>query len=368
VTLPQPGQGSSSPLQHYRVLTGAGQFIPDPEQEFAVKALDDLWQQLTHPAQQSFWDRIRRHPAMPIPGLYLWGGVGRGKTWLMDLFYELLPFEDKQRIHFHRFMERIHQQLNSLGDTRDPLPLLADEWARQCRVLCLDEFFVSDIADAMLLAGLLEALFARGVTLVTTSNTAPDNLYRDGLQRSKFVPAIDMIIANTRVLELAGNVDFRLRILEQSEIYLHPLSSEAEAALNSSFEQMAGGCMLENTLEINGRPFIPLRRGDGVIWFDFEELCIKPRGGSDYIEIARRFNTVLISNIPQLTEEDSDATRRFVTMIDEFYDRNVKILLSAACPLNMLYSGRRLEFEFQRTESRLTEMQSHDYLAQPHLP
>jgi cell division protein ZapE len=350
------------------VLTGNGAFLPDEYQLGAVEALEDLWRRLCQVQQVSIWDRMLGRGPAPVTGLYLWGSVGRGKTWLMDLFFDHLPFEEKQRIHFHRFMERVHQRLHALGNMRDPLPVVAEEWAKKCRVLCFDEFFVSDIADAMLLGGLLDALFERGVTLVTTSNVAPDNLYRDGLQRSKFVPAIDLITTHTNVFQLAGDTDFRLRILEQSPIYLHPLGEAAHQAINFSFEQMAAGCTLESNLEINGRPFSALKRGDGMIWFDFNELCVKPRGSSDYIEIARRFNTVMISDIPQLSEEDSDTSRRFVTMIDEFYDRNVKVLISAACPLKQLYTGRRLEFEFRRTESRLTEMQSHDYLARPHLP
>ncbi len=286
----------------------------------------------------------------------------------MDLFYEHLPVQRKLRIHFHRFMQRVHGDLKLQGRVSDPLPRIAAQWARGCSVLCLDEFFVSDIADAMLLGGLFENLYTNGVTLVTTSNIPPDELYRDGLQRAKFLPAIDLLKRHNRVIELPGKTDYRLRILEKSEIFHYPLDDMAERVMTESFNRMAAECELNHDLEINGRNFHARRRGDGIIWFEFEELCGKPRGSIDYIEIARAFNTVVLSDMPQLGEEDSNAARRFITMVDEFYDRNVKLLISAAAPIGDLYLGRVLEFEFERTASRLTEMQSLDYLGRPHLP
>lgn len=357
-----------SPLKLYQELVSDDEFIPDDDQLRAVKALDGLWHDLRQRHNHRILDRLRRRRHHPIRGLYLWGSVGRGKTWLMDLFYEHLPEPRKQRVHFHRFMQRIHQGLREFGQDQDPLPRVADKWARECRVLCLDEFFVSDIADAMLLGGLLEALFEKGVTLISTSNIEPDGLYRDGLQRAKFLPAIELIKKNMQVLELAGSRDFRLRILEQSEIFHSPLGATAKRIMSESFDRMAADCKMNQDLEINGRNFHANRRGDGIIWFEFEELCSKPRGSIDYIEIARAFNTVFISNLPQLDDKRPNETRRFITMVDEFYDRNVKLLISAAVPLTELYTGTRLAFEFERTASRLTEMQSHDYLAKPHLP
>lgn len=356
-----------SPLNHYRNLTGKGGFFPDPDQETVIKALDVLWHALQRQRHPTILDKIRRNRPETVPGLYIWGTVGRGKTWLMDLFYEHLPVERKQRIHFHRFMQRIHGSIRDQGQIRDPLPRIAADWSQKCSVLCLDEFFVTDIADAMLLGGLLEALFLNGVTLVTTSNTAPDGLYQDGLQRAKFLPAIELIKQHTRVIELSGKTDFRLRILEQSEIFHHPLDESADRVMTESFNRMAAECELNHDLDINGRNFHARRRGDGVIWFEFNELCEKPRGTGDFIEIARAFNTVVISNMPQLGEDDANAARRFVNMVDEFYDRNVKLLISADAPIKELYRGRQLEFEFQRTISRLIEMQSLDYLARPHL-
>ena len=356
-----------SPLNQYRELAGNGGFVTDPGQLSVIRALDGLWHTLQQQRHPGRLDRIRRKQPKYIPGLYIWGSVGRGKTWLMDLFFENLPVERKQRIHFHRFMQRVHHSLREQGHVRDPLPRIASDWARNCSVLCLDEFFVSDIADAMLLGGLLENLFKNGVTMVTTSNITPDRLYQDGLQRAKFLPAIELIKQKTQVIELTGNTDYRLRILEQAEIFHYPLDEAADRVMTESFDRMAAECELNHDLDINGRNFHARRRGDGVIWFEFGELCEKPRGSIDFIEIARAFNTVVISNMPRLTEEDSNAARRFVIMVDEFYDRNVKLLISADAPIKQLYSGRMLEFEFQRTVSRLTEMQSHDYLARPHI-
>ncbi len=357
-----------SPLSHYQQLIDSGTFSPDPDQRSAVTALENLWQELLQQPEPRMLGRLRRRSLPPVRGLYLWGSVGRGKTWLMDLFFDSLPGERKQRVHFHRFMQRVHRELRELGRARDPLPSIAARWAEDCRVLCLDEFFVADIADAMLLAGLLRNLFANGVTVITTSNTQPDDLYRDGLQRARFLPAIELIKEHMQVLELKGNTDFRLRILERSEIFHCPLDAAADRAMTAAFDRMTPECELRHDLDINGRNFHARRRGDGIIWFDFEELCEKPRGSIDFIEIARAFNTVVVSNVPQLGEAESSAARRFITLVDEFYDRNVKLLMSAEVPVGDLYTGSRLAFEFERTTSRLTEMQSHDYLARPHLP
>jgi len=357
-----------SPLSQYRQLVEAGDFVRDDDQLPAVEALDAVWRQLQQRTSAPLLDRLRGRRPPPVRGLYLWGSVGRGKTWLMDLFFEHLPVERRLRIHFHRFMQRIHNSLKEKSRVQDPLARIAADWASHCRVLCLDEFYVADIADAMLLGGLLDKLFGHGVTLVTTSNVAPDRLYRDGLQRAKFLPTIELIHEHTRVLELAGGVDHRLRILEQSEIMHYPLDPEAETAMVRNFERMAGECEMNHRLEINGRAFHAKRRGDGIIWFEFSELCEQARGSIDYIEIARAFNTVFVSRVRRLGEQDADAARRFITMVDEFYDRNVKLLLTAEAPVNDLYDGTRLAFEFERTASRLTEMQSHDYLARPHLP
>ena len=356
------------PLAIYEHLVTDGGYEADPAQRKAIEELDRVWIELsTHPVS-GWWAKIRGKKRKPVTGLYLWGGVGRGKTWLMDLFFDSLPEKEKLRIHFHRFMARVHTALGQKQSTRDPLTEIAREWAAQYRVLCFDEFFVSDIADAMLLGGLLQALFAEGVTLIATSNVAPDNLYRDGLQRAKFLPAIESLKSHCLSLHVDGGSDFRLRLLLRSEIFLQPLDQHAETGLDKAFTDMSAGCSLDTHLEINGRVLDARQRGDGIIWFDFNALCEQPTSVADYIEIARAFNTVLLSGVPLMNENNADATRRFINLIDEFYDRNVKMLISAATSIEELYDGKRLAFEFERTASRLTEMQSNEYLATPHLP
>ena len=356
------------PLAIYQSLIANGGYKADPAQLQAVTQLDRIWSELSAHPVSGWWAKIRGQKPKPVTGLYMWGGVGRGKTWLMDLFFDSLPGHNKQRMHFHRFMARIHAELKTMPGAQDPLPAIARKWAALYRVLCFDEFFVSDIADAMLIGGLLQALFTEGVTLIATSNVPPDELYRDGLQRAKFLPAIESLKQNSQTLHVDGERDFRLRILKRSATYLHPLDSHAESSLKTAYDRMAHECTLTPSLEINSRTLKAKHRSDGIIWFTFNELCQQPRSTADYIEIAKSFNTVLLSEVPPLSESNADATRRFINLIDEFYDRNVKTLISAATPIEQLYTGSRLQFEFQRTSSRLTEMQSNDYLAKPHLP
>ena len=275
------------PLDSYLELTGSGRFTADSEQRKAVEAFDRLWHALCAQQPDStgfgrFWQRLTGRSKRRIPGIYLWGDVGRGKTWLMDLFFESLPIQQKRRIHFHRFMQRIHDELRGLQHVSDPLPQVARQWSEGIRILCLDEFIVSDIADAMLLSGLLEALFERGVTLVTTSNSPPNDLYRDGLQRAKFLPAIDRLKRYCKVVEVAGVIDYRLRILEQSETYHFPLDKEATAILEANYEHIACGSDLDRQMLVNERLLTARRRSDGVAWFDFLTLCDGPRGSADY--------------------------------------------------------------------------------------
>lgn len=357
-----------NPQAIYDDLIANGDYKTDPVQRTVVQQLDRIWFELNSASKPGFIARLTGKKPRPVKGLYLWGGVGRGKTWLMDLFYQCLPDHGKKRIHFHHFMDKVHKGLAARPNASDPLPDIAREWAEQYRVLCFDEFFVSDIADTMLLSGLLQALFELGVTLVATSNVAPDNLYRDGLQRAKFLPAIEALKKHTLSIHVEGERDFRLRHLQRSEIYLQPLNENARTSLQSAYKRLAGNRQDSDSLRVNGRTIKARHRGDGVIWFGFDALCEQARSTEDYIKIAHEFNTVILSNVPALDETNADAARRFINLIDEFYDRNVKMLISAAKPIDDLYSGKRLVFEFQRTASRLTEMQSNDYLAQPHLP
>ncbi|MFC4529024.1 AFG1 family ATPase [Dyella halodurans] len=304
-----------------------------------------------------------------VPGLYLWGSVGRGKTFLMDLFVASLPHGMALRRHYHRFMGEVHDQLRALGERQDPLLEVAANIAGRCRVLCLDEFLVNDIGDAMILATLLESLFARGVCLVTTSNTAPANLYKDGLQRARFLPAIALIEQHCRVVQMISSHDWRLRALSQAPVYHTPPGQEAERALARIFASQADGEVQEGgEIILNDRP-IPLRkRARNILWFEFAALCEGPRAVADYIELAKAGPEIIISNVPQFTIYTDDAARRFVSLVDEFYDRHVKLILSAAAPITELYDGERLRAEFGRTESRLIEMQSEEYLASEHLP
>jgi cell division protein ZapE len=364
-------------MQRYqRDLEKAG-FSADSAQAEAVAALDALHAVLLarEEAQRSrsSWQRLKDHfsasPREPVQGLYLWGGVGRGKTYLVDTFYDCLPFENKLRTHFHRFMQRVHGELTRLEGEPDPLLLVADRLAEEACIICFDEFFVSDITDAMILGGLMQALFERGVSLVATSNIIPDDLYKDGLQRQRFLPVIDLLKRHTRVMNVDGGVDYRLRVLERAELYHSPLDAEANRSLLRSFESLAPelGQQWEK-LEINGRYLSSRWLADDVVWFEFEELCDGPRSQNDYIELARIYHTVLLGNVPQMGVATDDLARRFINLVDEFYDRNVKLVMSAAVPLLDLYSGGKLDFEFQRTISRLQEMQSHDYLAREHRP
>lgn len=308
-------------------------------------------------------------PPEAVPGLYLWGTVGRGKTFLMDLFAASLPHGVVLRRHFHRFMGEVHEHLRTLGERQSPLAEVAAGLAARCRVLCLDEFLVNDIGDAMILSGLLDALFARGVTLVTTSNTAPANLYKGGLQRARFLPAIALIERHCHVVEMASAHDWRLRALTQASVYLTPPGAEAHRALERIFAGQARGHVQEHgSLHVNGRAIPFVKRADDIVWFEFAALCEGPRAVADYIALAKAGPTVIVANVPQFTVYSEDAAKRFVQLVDEFYDRHVKLVLSAAAPITELYDGERLRAEFGRTESRLIEMQSEEYLALDHRP
>jgi cell division protein ZapE len=358
-----------TPLARYHAEIERLGWSRDPDQEAVARRLDELHRRLlvAPPRRRALFRRAR--PVTPERGLYLWGDTGRGKTWLVDLFYKCLPFPGKLRRHFHRFMADVHEELKDLRAHADPLAQVADRLTGRARVICFDEFFVSDIADAMILGTLFERLFARGVTLVATSNVPPGELYRDGLQRARFLPAIALLEAHTEVLQVGGETDYRFRLLERAEIYHAPLDEAAEAGLAAYFDAAAPeDTRNRGPLRVLGRD-IPVRcRADGVAWFDFGAICGGPRSQADYIEIARSFHTVLVAGVPQFTPATENEARRFIALVDEFYDRSVKLILSAAVPLESLYRGSRLAFEFRRTASRLEEMQSRSYLAAPHLP
>lgn len=380
---------SRTPLARYRADLERDGFQYDAAQERAVEHLQRLYNDLlntprralaTQMADRGLKSRVAglfgRKPspaAAPVEpevmGLYFWGGVGRGKTYLVDTFYESLPFPDKMRTHFHRFMQRVHNELSHYKGEKNPLTLIAGKFASEARVICFDEFFVKDITDAMILANLLEALFAKGVVLVATSNIVPSELYKDGLQRARFLPAIELLERHCEVVNVDSGIDYRLRALERAEIFHSPLDAEAATELDRSFREIAGAeGERDAPIEINRRVLTSRRVHEDVVWFDFAMLCDGPRSQNDYIELAREFHTVLVSDVPQMGRASDDQARRFINMVDEFYDRGVKLLMSAETPVEALYTEGTLSFEFERTLSRLLEMQSHDYLALPHKP
>lgn len=364
-----------TPWQRYQADLQREGFSHDPAQEEAVRLLQDLYERLVvrynsrESGLGSLVKRLRKQRPEPETGLYLWGGVGRGKTYLVDTFFDCLPFQRKLRTHFHRFMQRVHGELAALEGEKNPLEIVADRLAEEAIVVCFDEFFVTDIGDAMILGGLMEALFARGVTLVATSNIVPGNLYENGLQRQRFLPAIALVEKHTRVVNVDAGIDYRLRTLQQAELYHCPLDAAADLSLRTSFEALAvePGKHWER-IQINDRYLTCRCLADDVAWFDFAELCDGPRSQNDYIELARIFHAVLLSGVPRFNPDLNDQARRFINLVDEFYDRNVKLVMTAESPLLELYGGGSLEFEFQRTQSRLQEMQSHEYLGREHRP
>ncbi len=367
-----------TPLARYQRDLQQPDFQPDEAQRLAVERLQLLFDAIVaeqgKPNQSGFLARVKativKEPSIDvIKGVYFWGGVGRGKTYLMDVFYDCLPFENKMRSHFHRFMQHVHYELIDLEGQKNPLDIVAGRIASEARVICFDEFFVSDITDAMILGGLFEKLFDLGVTLVATSNIIPDDLYQNGLQRQRFLPAIAELKKHCDVLNVDGGNDYRLRALEQAELYHYPLDDTADDSLKKSLLSLVPDELQEDVdVEVNNRMMHCRYEGDDIVWFDFKELCDGPRSQNDYIELARIYHAVIVSDIPLLNDTKNDQARRFINMIDEFYDRNVKLVISAEGAIEDLYSGQQLSFEFERTRSRLLEMQSHDYLAAGHKP
>ncbi|WP_203461619.1 cell division protein ZapE [Enterobacter cloacae] len=370
-----------SPASRYQLALDEGSHQPDDVQREAVNRLDTIYQELTaKPAEAGqsgglkaalgrLLGKKEQQANPPVRGLYMWGGVGRGKTWLMDLFYQSLPGERKQRLHFHRFMLRVHEELTALQGKSDPLEIVADRFKAETDVLCFDEFFVSDITDAMLLGGLMKALFARGITLIATSNIPPDELYRNGLQRARFLPAIDAIKQHCDIMNVDAGVDYRLRTLTQAHLWLSPLNAETTRQMDKLWLALAGA-KRENapTLEINYRPLPTLGVENQTLAVSFSTLCVDARSQHDYIALSRLFHTVMLLDVPVMTRLMESEARRFIALVDEFYERHVKLVVSAEVPLYEVYQGERLKFEFQRCLSRLQEMQSEEYLKLEHMP
>ncbi len=365
-----------TPTQRYKLDLANGVLMEDSAQAQAIEHFQRLYDELTARLPSSggavarFVSKFRTIEPVRVTGLYIYGGVGRGKTYLMDVFFDSLPFENKMRTHFYRFMQRVHSELSQLKMQKNPLELVARKIAAEARIICFDEFFVSDIGDAMILGGLLAELIEEGVTFVTTSNIEPDSLYANGLQRERFLPAIALLKQHTTVVQLDGGVDYRLRSLQQAKIYYSPLGPEADAELLRSFSRLAdhGEVASDTTVEVLGRKIPTRMRAEDIIWFDCEALCGGPRSAYDYIELAKLYQAILLSNVPLFDGSNDDLARRFVSLVDELYDRHVKLIVSAQVPLLALYQGTGLAFVFERTASRLLEMQSEEYLGREHRP
>jgi len=366
------------PLQQYQLDLENNVITADVAQRALVGHLQNLYERIKQiePKDAGLLERLRRRliateqVAEPIQGLYIWGGVGRGKTYLMDVFFESLPGESKMRTHFHRFMQRVHRDLAALQGQKNPLERVADRIAQESRVLCFDEFFVRDIGDAMILAGLLEALFRRQVILIATSNIEPSRLYEDGLQRQRFLPAIELIKAHTKIIEIQCGVDYRLRSLAQATLYHCPISEDTEARLMVCFNELTPDRSHVHQgaeIEILERRIGTQYCSKDVVWFAFEQICEGARSAFDYVELAKIYHAVILSAVPQMQENSSDSARRFISLVDELYDRRVKLVIAAEVPIAELYTGEKLRFEFERTQSRLIEMQSEEYLGDQHL-
>lgn len=373
---------NSTPISCYEADLKKPNFREDASQRIAVEHLQQLHDALIkrQPKKRGFFVKLFEREELPEPvkGLYFWGGVGRGKTYLVDTFYHCLPFvanAEKKRIHFHVFMQEVHNELKQLRDKKDPLKIVATKMIRptnadRLRVLCFDEFVVADVADAVILGKLMTYLMTMGVVLVATSNAEPKDLYKHGLQRDLFLPVIELLYQYTDVVNIDGGVDYRLAFLKKANIYFTPLNPESEEGLAYNFSQLAPEeGKLNHTIDVLGRQIQTKRWADGVAWFEFQELCETPRSQNDYIELARRFHSVLLENVPTFDQYKEDSARRLINLIDVFYEHNVKLIISAEQVATEIYVGRnpQVKFEFDRTVSRLSEMQSVEYLAKAHI-
>ncbi|HEX4333147.1 MAG TPA: cell division protein ZapE [Usitatibacter sp.] len=370
----------SGPLEWYWHFSQRHDFQADSEQLEVLEKLQRLFEELEDYRQYRAGKINRLVTTLgagrkPPRGMYIWGGVGRGKSLMMDAFFKVLPHKRKRRVHFHEFMREVHLRMRGLTGQEDPLDVIAAQVARELRVLAFDEFHVSDIADAMILARLLELMVERGVVLVLTSNYPPEGLYPNGLQRARFLPAIEILERELDVVELGGSTDHRRRLLDALSVYYTPLDEGADAHLAMFFEAMTKATFAQDgAIDVGGRPIAFRRRAKGVVWFDFAELCEKPRSQVDFLEIASGYHTVLLSNVPRMSAAQTDVVRRFTWLVDVFYDQRVKLVLSAEAPPEELLvatdaaspAEQTVLREFGRTASRLREMQSRDYFGRKH--
>lgn len=351
-----------TPLEYYQEQCRKGVIVEDPQQLAALQYLQRVYAELiTENKRRSRFTAIFQR-AKSVKGLYLWGGVGIGKTFLMDCFFHTLPFQNKMRMHFHQFMQQVHTALTKHQGEQDPLDTIAKELARDTIVLCFDEFFVSDITDAMILGRLFKALFAQGLCLVTTSNVAPDDLYKNGLQRRNFLPTIALLKEATEVVNIPSAVDYRLRHLKEAGVFYTPLGKEADEKMEKSFASLTEDKAISiEPVTILGRTIQIKKQAGDIIWFKFDEICHVPRSQNDYLTIAKQYRTVFISDVPVIQANEKDTISLFINMVDVFYDARVRLVISAAEPVDQLYSRGFMILEYTRTHSRLLEMQSTDY-------
>jgi len=356
-------------LGYYREALARRGFASDDSQYAAVQRLQRLYEQWAayKSKRSTALRRLVVKPSLPR-GAYLWGGVGRGKSFLMDSFYLTVPLVRKRRVHFHHFMRDVHREMENLKGREDPLDAVAWRIAKRYRLICFDEFHVNDIADAMILGRLLERTMDRGVVYCMTSNYHPDHLYRHGLKRDRFLPTIALLKDRLEVVHVESGVDYRKRVMEHVEIYHAPLGPDADRALAEAFAQIKDVEEEHHELDVEGRVIPYVRRAGGVVWFEFSTLCGGPRSQLDYLDLAQRFHTVVLSNVPRMGPANADEARRFTLLVDVFYEAKVKLVVSAAAPEDDLYTEGVLAHEFQRTASRLAEMRSKEYLAQSRRP
>ncbi|HVV68486.1 MAG TPA: cell division protein ZapE [Gammaproteobacteria bacterium] len=348
-----------TPLEYYQKKIAAGEILEDRQQLTAIEKFEAIYTALlTEP--QGFISQFRKKS--PPRGLYLWGSVGIGKTFLMDTFYYCLPFEDKLRIHFYAFMREVHHELRALQGTKNPLQMIAKNWARKTRIICFDELIITDIADALLLGGLLQALFQQGICLIVTANVSPDDLYKNGLQRELFLPAIAEIKARLDVVHLQIVDDYRANYRNQTKYYWYPLTTKTLENMEQCFVGFSHGIALDFApLLINNRSIRIKKQAGSVVWFDFMDICGIPRSHEDYLAITKKFDTILVSNLTKIGENDNDLARSFIRFIDVLYDAKTRLVIAAAQPIAEIYTSGQLLFEFARTCSRLTQMQSGEW-------
>ncbi|MDG1987555.1 MAG: cell division protein ZapE [Halieaceae bacterium] len=358
----------NDPLRSYHMAIENGLLDPDQSQRDCVIQLNNLFYRLLEREchRQTIKGRLHEwiySKYLPVRGLYLWGGVGRGKTFFVDTFFDCLPFDGKLRLHFHRFMNRVHQGLRENQGDKNPLQKVADNFSNEARIIFFDEFMVSDVADAMILGELIGCLLKRGVTIVATSNIAPQELYKNGLQRQRFLPVIEYLHRFTEVMHVEGSIDYRYRSLKSPQFYFSPLNVLSEEGVKSCFDQIARGRVINDEyIRVNDRLIPYLKMSSKVVWFDFEVICGDARSQNDYLFLANAFDAVIITNVRVCSDDDNDVVRRLINLVDIFYDHGIKLVITAETEPGGLYTGYRLAFEFDRTASRLNEMKAGDYL------